>query len=95
MGVAFCAASLQSANLKLSENQKSKVTEAFAVALFPLQWLLFKPPLDLEKRFKCNTAKIFGEHSKAWRRTTMVTPKHALGGKRLAFCWFYFCFVFS
>lgn len=35
-----------SENLKLSENQKSKVTEAFAVALFPLQWLLFKAPLS-------------------------------------------------
>lgn len=66
------AASLQSENLKLTENQKSKVTETFAVALFPLQWLLY-----LEKRFNCNTANIFGEHSKAWSRTT---PKHAEGG---------------
>lgn len=33
-----------------------------------------------EKRFNCNTANLFGEHSKAWSRTTMVTPKHAEWG---------------
>lgn len=44
--------------------------------------------LYLEKKFNCNTAKIFGEHSKTWSRTTMVTPKHA-GGNRLACCWFF------
>lgn len=36
--------------------------------------------LYLEKRFNCNPANIFGEHSKAWSRTTVVTPKHAEGG---------------
>lgn len=45
-GVAFCAASL---HLKTLNYQKSKVTEVFAGALFPLQWLLFKVPLSWEK----------------------------------------------
>lgn len=47
--------------------------------------------LCLEERFNCNTANVFGEHSKAQSRTTMGTPKHArIGGNRLAFCWLFF-----
>lgn len=47
--------------------------------------------LYLEKRFNCNTANTFGEHSRAWSRITMVTPKHAEWGRT---GWLSCCFGF-
>lgn len=54
--------------------------------------------LYLEKRFNCNPANIFGEHSKAWSRTTVVTPKHAEGGGTVwlsAVFWVFFFTIFT